>query len=39
MGAGRINLEWLEHDATLAPLAGHPRFEGLLATLRARAAL
>jgi TolB-like protein/Tfp pilus assembly protein PilF len=38
MVAGRINLEWLEHDATLAPLAGHPRFEGLLATLRARAA-
>jgi TolB-like protein/Flp pilus assembly protein TadD len=34
---GRINLAWLEHDATLAPLRGHPRFDGLLEDLRTKA--
>jgi TolB-like protein/Flp pilus assembly protein TadD len=34
---GRINLAWLEHDATLAPLRGHPRFDGLLEELRSKA--
>jgi len=34
---GRINLAWLEHDATLAPLRGHPRFDGLLEALRTKA--
>ena len=34
---GRINLAWLEHDATLAPLRGHPRFDGLLKELRSKA--
>jgi adenylate cyclase len=32
--AGRINLAWLEHDATLTPLRGHPRFDALLDDLR-----
>jgi adenylate cyclase len=32
--AGRINLAWLEHDATLAPLRGQPRFDALLDDLR-----
>lgn len=31
---GRINPAWLEHDSTLAPLKGTPRFEALLARLR-----
>ena len=34
---GRINLAWLEHDATLAPLRGHPRFDALLEELRTKA--
>jgi TolB-like protein/Tfp pilus assembly protein PilF len=37
MRSGRINLAWLEHDATLAPLKGNARFEGFLAALRGRA--
>ena len=32
--AGRINLAWLEHDATLAPLKGHAGFEALLERMR-----
>jgi len=34
MLGGRIESAWLEHDATLAPLRGHPRFEALLAGLK-----
>ncbi|MDH4311125.1 MAG: tetratricopeptide repeat protein [Gammaproteobacteria bacterium] len=37
MLGGRINSAWLEHDATLAPLKGHPRFEVLLARLKSQA--
>lgn len=38
MVGGRIEPAWLEHDATLAPLKGHPRFEVLLARLKGPAA-
>jgi adenylate cyclase len=38
MRAGRINSEWLAHDATLAPLKGMPEFESLLARLQDPAA-
>ncbi len=31
---GTYNLAWMEHDATLDPLKGHPRFEALLERLR-----
>ncbi len=31
---GMAHLGWLEHDATLSSLAGHPRFEALIAQLR-----
>jgi len=37
MLAGRIDSAWLEHDATLAPLKGHPRFETLRARLKSQA--
>ena len=38
MRAGRIDSAWLEHDATLAPLKGMPRFDLLLARLKGPAA-
>ena len=38
MRTGRIDSEWLEHDATLAPLKGIPHFELLLARLKDPAA-
>jgi TolB-like protein/Flp pilus assembly protein TadD len=34
MLGGRIDAAWLEHDVTLAPLKGRPRFEALLARLK-----
>lgn len=34
MGAGRVDPAWLEHDATLTPLKGMPRFDSLLARLK-----
>jgi hypothetical protein len=34
MLGGRINSAWLEHDATLSPLKGYPRFEALLERLK-----
>ena len=34
---GRGNLAWIEHDTDFAPLRGHPRFEAILARLRASA--
>jgi adenylate cyclase len=35
---GRGNLGWIEHDTDFAALHGHPRFEAILARLRASAA-
>jgi adenylate cyclase len=34
---GRGNLGWIEHDTDFAALHGHPRFEAILARLRASA--
>lgn len=34
MLGGRVNSAWLEHDATLSPLKGYPRFEALLERLK-----
>jgi Flp pilus assembly protein TadD len=36
--AGGVDYAWLEHDASLDPLRGHPRFEALRARLSAQAA-
>jgi adenylate cyclase len=36
MRAGSIESAWLEHDATLEPLKGHPRFEALREQLKSR---